>query len=157
MAQNIHALHYCIREPSTKKPRSCVWVLHEAKKKGELFWSINYKKGNPKAADKSPDVLVTDPMVVLGAMMCNYQLRFSDIQLGGQANLFRPDSLVSVVFDGVDIKAVFGQERFKLPEEPLSLEALREIGNAAKNDIDAWLKKGGIRMGTASEAFSRVG
>lgn len=126
-------------------------------------WRIRFKKTNNK---EFPEISVDDPMVLLGALVSNYQVRSKKLgnhidgefskTVGPKNNppdLRRPSELLSIVWNGVDIKAVFGQDHFGDPDPNLSLEQLRLIGLEAQKKINEWVANGGPTMGTAIETI----
>lgn len=134
-------------------------------RKGENCWHIQYHKTTPLT---HPEEEVFDPFVVLGAIISNYQVRFqiignetshkdpSQAKKIGEKQLLRPEKAMSIVWNGVDLKAVFGQDHFVKPASRLSQEQLRQTGLDAQQKIDAWVANGGLTTGTAQETLESL-
>lgn len=132
-------------------------------KQGPKSWRIRFKKTDKK---EFPEISVDDPMVLLGALVSNYQVRSKKLgnhidgefskTVGPKNNppdLRRPSELLSIVWNGVDIKAVFGQDHFVDPDPNLTEEQFRLIGLEAQKKINEWVANGGPTMGTAIETI----
>lgn len=143
--QNFDSKYYVTTTPRGA-PKPDVYVLHNYKKNHEDqdFWKIQYKKAK---GIKSIDV--NDLTIVLGAWVSNYLVRVS---LEDQSpSLLAPKKMMHIVWNGVDIKAVYGQDHFEVPTVERTLEELRQIGLEAQKKLEAWVSNGGPLMGTAKE------
>ena len=130
MAQNIESLDYIVRPENQEEPVS---VMH-------LYTNGKYQY-NWKQSSGSHNESTSNRMVLLGALLMNFTVRWPSLQ-GDRPSLLRPSSNADVVFGGVDLKKVFGEDYFFAPSGPMEKEDLRRIGEEGMARIHQWLAAG---------------
>ncbi len=143
--QDFNSKFYVITTPQGETQPD-VYVLHDYRKTidDQPCWKIQYKKATGISHEETHD-----PLIVLGAWVSNYLVRVS--REGKSPSLLAPKKMMHIVWNGVDIKAVYGQEHFEVETKQLSLEELRRIGQEAQQKIDEWVANGGPLKGSARE------